>query len=673
MQSLREIIEKLATQKSTRRSFIHQVGLGLLIANQLDSQALAQALNPSFAQSSNPSFAFEAPSGNADPHLKVPQGYHADVLISWGDHLKKGKLKDYHQINSKWQKNAFGYNNDFLAYHQLDHVNISHHGLLSVNHEYNIVPLMFPKTENHLDEKERLMIQMFAVGHSVIEVQRSKHRKQDRAFWSVVYGSHYHRRFNVYGPKMEIKGPAQKSDRMKTSEDSKGLWIDGTFSNCAGGTTPWGTTLIAEENFNLSFLGQLEELHIFEDFSIEEITFDRQADFTKKLNQSNAIKKIDSITNDPNLSLLYLKELRNYVLSDISKYQTQYEWHKIEPRFDLSKEPHEINRFGWIVEYDPQDPNAEPIKRTALGRFKHECATTILSQNQKAVVYSGDDQSDEHLYRFVSKEAFDPKHPKHNLHLLDEGELQVAQFNENGKVKWLPLVYGQDRLIPEFGFWSQADVMIECRRAAKLMGATPLDRPEDIEVDPKNKHIYVMLTGSKTRKNTGPASPRAKNPYGHILEIMPIAGDDEALEMQWQVYLLGNGPQAEDFSDQSKLKDFEQVLRNPDNAMFDPLGRLWVTSDYDGKWDFSYANGLWLTQSLADEKIRRFCALPRGAEPCGPCMTPDGKTLFLSIQHPAESTSFEEPSTRWPDFQPNMPPRPSIVTIEHEDHRIIGT
>ncbi len=702
MQNLSQMVQKMLEQKLDRRGFIKQLGLTALISHHMTATLLAQenqsqhtikshqnlnqnagqALGQAIAQQPTQAWQapWKAPVGKGTTDLQLPSQYHAQILISWGDHLKLGKLKSYDQINAKWQKKAFGYNNDFIAYHALDHINVSHRGVLSVNHEYNNSAIMFPQSavpeteQHHHHRPEQLKIEMYAVGHSVIEIQRYRDQAKSKGTWSPVYGSQYNRRLSALGPKMEIRGPVRGHQRVQTKADPEGHWITGTFSNCAGGTTPWGTTLIAEENTNQSFLGHLEELHVTEDFDLHDLPFYDQKQLVAQLQKSNLIKKIDQLTHSSKHSLQYINEFRNYVVSDINQFQTQYHWHLIEDRFDLIKEPNESNRFGWIVEYDPKHKKSVPVKRTALGRFKHECATTILSQHQKAIVYSGDDQSDEHLYRFISKHAFDPKNPEHNQHLLDEGELQVAQFHDNGSLDWIPLVHGQGKLVSEYGFWSQADVLIECRRAAKLVGATPLDRPEDIEVNPQNKHIFVMLTGSKTRKAKGPACPREQNPYGHILELMPIAGDDEGMKMNWQIYLLGQGPSKEELTQGgAQLQAFEQVLRNPDNAVFDPLGKLWVTSDFDPKGEYSYGNGLWLCDPRAEQQALRFCTLPFGAEPCGPSFTPDGKTLFLSIQHPAEGSSFENPLTRWPDFREDMPPRPSIVAIEHQDHLTIGS
>ena len=555
----------------------------------------------------------------SNEHLLIPKGFKATKLISWGDRLSDGQSLCFPISSAQEQLGALGYNNDYLAFHPLtsDANGRVNSGLLSINHEYTNPSLMTPQAKKDSDpllSDEQIKVDMAAVGHTVLEIRRVE------GMWEVVWGSRYNRRLSALGPKMKLSGPAAGHPLMKTSADPSGTWVIGTFSNCAGGITPWGTTLIAEENINQGFYGRLEGQY---------------AD--------------------------------DHRLMGIGHLKTRHPWHKVDSRFNINQEPHEPNRFGWIVELDPTDPNSVPIKRTALGRFKHECASCTLSKDGRVVIYSGDDQEGEFLYRFVSKEKYLPKQKEHNQNLLDQGILSVARFEEDGTLIWQDLVFGQHGLSPEHGFNDQAEVLIHARRAARIVGATPLDRPEDVEISPKTGKVYVMLTQNKSRTQASPGCERVPNLYGHILELSPDMDDHAQQKMTWTPLILG-GPKS-----QGGTQKGNGWIKNPDNGAFDLHGRLWVTADAHSSSKDSFGNGLWICPDEGPERgqAQRFCTVPNGAEPCGPCFTPDGRSLFVSIQHPAEGSTWHNPSTRWPDFRSDIPPRPSIVVIEREDGEVI--
>ena len=324
----------------------------------------------------------------ADETHHVAVGYDADVLIRWGDPVTDGAPAfDPHKQSADTQESQFGYNNDYIGYLPLPFGSDNpRHGLLCVNHEYTNEELMFPGIERQ--DKGRAFadmtraltdIEMAAHGGSVIEVRRGGGGK-----WRVIAGSPYARRISALSTEMRISGPAAGHARLKTAADPSGTRVIGTISNCAGGMTPWGTYLMAEENFHGYFTGNLE--------------------------------------GHP--------EARNYARYGFPT--SWYGWGRYHERFDINREANEANRFGWIVEVDPKDPSSMPVKRTALGRFKHEGAETIVNGDGRVVLYSGDDQRFDYLYRFVSDGRIDPANPATNRDLLDHGTLSVAHFEANG-------------------------------------------------------------------------------------------------------------------------------------------------------------------------------------------------------------------------------------------------
>jgi secreted PhoX family phosphatase len=298
------------------------------------------------------------------------------------------------------------------------------------------------------------------------------------------------------------------------------------------------------------------------------------------------------------------------------------------------------------------------------------------------VAYSGDDQRFQYLYRFVSKRRFNPHDRAANRDLLDEGTLSVAQFHEDGNVRWLPLVHNSGPLTSRNGFASQADVLIETRRAATLLGATPMDRPEDVEVNPRTGRVFVLLTNNTEREasDASGANPREANKHGHIIELTPPDQSGKpghgANEFGWDIFLLAGNPR----DPQDGAKYHEQVtadgwLSCPDNCTFDNEGRMWIATDGSPKTTPDrMADGVYACDTSGPGRAltRMFFRAPLGAEVCGPAFTPDDTTFFVAVQHPAEGSTFDAPSTRWPDFDARVPPRPSVLAISREDGRPVG-
>jgi secreted PhoX family phosphatase len=560
----------------------------------------------------------------------VAPGYDVSALLRWGDplHDDAPEFRPGRQT-AQAQERQFGMNNDFIAYMPLPRgSNSSIHGLLCVNHEYCIARLMWPADTASPLTREQCDAEMAAVGHSVVEIAR------EGKAWRMVRNSRYNRRFSARGPLMRIAGPAAGHPRMATRADVSATRVAGTQSNCAGGTTPWGTVLTAEENIQHAFTG--------------DAGVGREA-----------------------------AAWRRYGINGRGLWGRHFD------RFNLNREPNETNRFGWIVEIDPYDPKSMPVKRTALGRCRHECATTAVSHDGRVAVYSGDDEDMEYIYKFVTRDSFDPQKPEANPDLLDHGTLHVARFEADGKMRWLPLVFGQGPLTRANGFENQGDVLIELRRAADVVGATPMDRPEDVEANPATGRVYVALTHNQGRKpeQLNVANPRGPNKYGHIIEIIPptVNGriDHAATECQWEFFVAGGDPQiAGHAAHYQGAVSAQGWIAAPDNIAFDPRGRIWIATDgQEGAAGF--ADSLYAADTSGPRRgvTRCFFSSPRGAEVTGPAFTPDGKTLFLSIQHPGSDSgsTFDKPSTRWPDFKPDMPPRPSVVAITKADGGEIGS
>lgn len=575
-------------------------------------------------------FGFAEIARGMDETHHVPVDYTADVLIRWGDPLFADSVPfDPMNQNEAAQLTQFGYNNDYIGFVPLAEDGDGRaRGLLCVNHEYVSTPLMQPgvaATYPASMTRERCLTEMAAHGGTILEIVETAEG------WKPVVGSPYNRRITAHTTPMELTGPAAGSPRLMTREDPTGRLVVGTMNNCAGGITPWGTYLMAEENFNGNFLGKLPADH---------------------------------------------PEAANH-----ERYGVPggwYQWGRHFDRYDVSKEPNEPNRFGWVVEVDPMDPASTPKKRTALGRYKHEGAESVIAPDGRLVIYMGDDQRFDYVYKFVSAAKVDIANPAANSDLLDDGTLYVARFDEDGTVAWLPLVHGSGPLTPENGFASQADVLIETRRAADLLGATPMDRPEDVEPDPETGKVWVMLTNNSKREadQIDAANPRAKNLYGHIIEITEPGGDFTATASRWEILLKCGDPADPSVeATWNPLTSENGWFGSPDNCAVDPQGRLWVSTD--GNDDTGAADGLWAmeTTGAARGTGKAFFRCPVGAELCGPKFTPDAKTLFVAVQHPGDGdgATFEAPSTRWPDFTDAMPPRPSVVTVRHKDGKPVGS
>jgi secreted PhoX family phosphatase len=575
-----------------------------------------------------PPFAFDEIEAISSPEDRLPKGYVRQVVVRWGDPLFAGAPEfDPAAQTPATARRQFGFNNDYTAFMPLPFgLGRSDHGLLIVNHEYPLPHLMFAGlTADKVAatvSRDQVDICIASCGVSVLEV-----RRQDGA-WQVERGSRYNRRITADTP-TRISGPVAGHEKLRTRADPTGTHALGTHDNCNGGLTPWGTILTCEEGSADFFAGHVER--------------------------------------HPDRAHM---ERNHYESSPHGRYG----WARFHERFDFDREPNEPNRFEWVVEIDPFDPGAAPVKRTALGRFAHEGAHCALAVDGRVVVYLGDDWEFEYCYRFVSDRPVDRVSRAANRDLLDHGTLSVARFDADGGMTWLPLVWNQGPLTPANGFASQADVTLHTRCAADLLGATPMDSPEGFEPDPVTGHVFIALTGNDERKASqiNPANPRPANKHGHLLEMIPpvVDGvvDHGADRFDWRVFLLcGDPANPADGASFHPGTSRDGWFVEPDNIGFDPAGRLWVCSDGPGPRDM---DGLWAMHVSGPEARlpRLFYTPPIQSECCSPAFTPDGKTMFLSVQHPSErAANLRDVLTCWPDFVAGMPPRPSVIAITRLD------
>jgi secreted PhoX family phosphatase len=621
-------------ERLTRRDLMRGALAVSVVSTTVVPLALAKAARPAHAQPApKSSFSFEEVAAGSDQTHHVAAGYDADVLIRWGDAVLPGAPQfDPANPSAAGQETQFGYNNDFIGFIALE--GRSDRGLLVINHEYTNDELMyFGLTGSSRKAKvaglsdAQIRASMAAHGGSVIEVERVQ------GAWRVVPGSKFARRITA-STAMEITGPAAGHELMKTHADPAGTRVLGMLNNCAGGVTPWGTWLTCEENFN----------HYFSGKDVAEIS---------------------------PLAAAYAR----YGVSE-----GYYPWDRIDGRFDVGREPNECHRFGWVVEIDPLNPISTPKKRTALGRFKHEGAGNIVNGDGRFVVYQGDDQRFDYVYKFVTADKVDFGNREANRDLLDSGTLYVARFDPDGRGEWLPLVVGHPKLS---GFKDQGAILIHARLAADALGATKMDRPEDVEANPKTGKVYVMLTNNNKRKpqDVDAANPRAENRFGHIIEITPDGGDHAATGFAWEILVKCGDPTiAEVGATFNSATSKEGWFGMPDNCAIDADGRLWVATDGNSVEVTGRIDGLFAMETEGDLRgtSRLFFRCPTGAELCGPCFTPDLETLFVSVQHPGESeddnvpATAERPTTRWPDFKDGMPPRPSVVAIKRKGGGKIG-
>ena len=586
---------------------------------------------------------FKAIDIDSGDRIVVPEGYVAQVLAAWGEPVGiAGQMpawKPDATNTAAEQAVQVGMHHDGMHFFALGTgPQSAPRGLLALNHEYVDDGLLHPGgLDNWSAEKVRKGQE--AHGISVIEVAQGT----DGA-WQMVRPSRYARRITATTP-FALRGPAAGHPLMRTAADPEGRTVLGTLNNCAAGKTPWGTYLSGEENFRFYFSGG---------------------------SQPDAHQKRWGMPRN-----------------------AFFRWPEHDARFDATRHPNEFNRFGWVVEIDPMDPTSTPVKRTALGRAAHEGAWVAVTRDGRAVVYSGEDARFEYIYKFVSRDRIRPANENQtqaqaNRDLLDHGTLYVARFDADGRGQWLPLVHGQGPLTAANGFADQGEVLIKTRQASDLLGATKMDRPEWLAIDPLSGTVYCTLTNNSARGAPGQpgvdaANPRANNAHGHIIrwqEGLADGGDFDATAFRWNHLVLAGDPA--NARPEAKGNIQGDLFGCPDGITFDDRGLLWIQTDaHAGQMNEGEFKNIGNNQMLACDvttgEVRRFLTGPRNSEITGLTFAPDGRTMFVNVQHPGETPSdrsepdFPDRFSNWPDFQKGGRPRSATVVVRKHDGGVIGT
>ena len=576
----------------------------------------------------------------------VPKGYTAEVLIAWGDPVSSGPAFKQDASNTAAdQARQWGMHNDGLVYFPIVG---SQRGLIVQNNEYTDDGLLFPDGVNNWTQ-EKTNKSLNAHGVSIIEVTKGTgfpwDWKRRRGKWDVVRPSPFARRITGMTP-IEIGGPAAGDARFITSEDPTGRRVLGTLNNCAMGFTPWGTYLACEENFN--------------------------GYFRKNGTQTNLEKRYG-----------------------ITAAGFGYLWHTTDKRFRVDEEPNEPNRFGWVVEIDPFRPHSTPVKRTALGRLKHEGAWVQEARNGKIVVYMGDDERNEYIYRYVSNLPWRQARAQ-GINPLDDGILYVAKFHAEGAGEWLPLTPDNPRLAG----WSLNDILINTRGAADAAGATMMDRPEWIDTFPKDLTAIATLTNNNRRGTTPPSvnnpdgstsagsarppvdasNPRTANNYGHIIRWY-YRQDWTEPTFGWDIFALGGDPA----NPAHGSTIFGDKYGSPDGIYVDRSGLIWIqtdvsTSTINAGAYAGFGNNQMLAAHPDTRETRRFLVGPKQCEITGVFMTPDRRTMFVGIQHPGERPD-DQPGdplnpkqfSSWPDGPDGGRPRSALIVVTKDDGGRIGS
>lgn len=586
---------------------------------------------------------FNAIATNRLDTITVPDGYTARAFLPMGTPLT-GNYPAYREGGTNTgaeMEQQVGAHHDGMHFFPMDARttgNNSNEGLLVFNHEYCEPATLHQNGPTGLPRPADEVRKEVAVhGVTVAHV-----KKDASGQFQLVQGSPLNRRITGATP-MDISGPARGHAKMVTKYSTDGTRTRGTLNNCGNGYTPWGTYLTAEENWAGYFAN----------------TDAAQPREHKRYGVATKTSRYGWETADSGADQ-YLRFNASTIATDAER--------------DYRNEP---NTFGWIVEIDPFNPDSVPQKRTALGRFGHEGVVFApVVEGQPVVFYSGDDSTFEYIYKYVSKAPY--YKATAGGHLLNDGTLYVAKFNADGSGEWLALDYNSESfrakaLAANVEFSSQADVLINTRLAADVVGATKMDRPEWGAVHPQSGEVYFTLTNNTGRAaaQVDAANPRANNATGHIIRWRERAATPA---FDWDIFMLaGDVGTATPGTDLKLTAD--NHLASPDGLAFDQNGLLWIQTDMSGSQQGNgpYGNNQMVVADAKTRKLKRFLVGPIDCEVTGISWTPDMKTMFVNIQHPGDRSTVTKLTSTWPANDSTSRPRSATVIVTKNDGGVIGS
>jgi secreted PhoX family phosphatase len=655
------------------------------------------------------------PKGTADA-LIVPAGYTATVLFRLGDPIAPSVgeyANDGSDTGASHAKRA-GDHHDGMSYFGMDESgnhdpSRSDRALLVMNHEALTPAFLHPNgptirgTGNAAKRSvaDEVIKEINSQGVSVVEIRKT------RGKWVYEKASVKNRRITAATP-MDLTGPAAGSAYMITKYSPNGMKTRGTVNNCAHGHTPWGTYLTCEENW----AGYFRRIAAVDD---EHRTARELASFAR-YGVSGAGRELWSTVTPDTADDAY------------SRWNAQKIGTSSDGSDDYRNAP---NTFGWVVEIDPFEPGSTPKKRTSLGRMAHEgCWSAPAVVGRPVAFYMGCDGRNEYIYKYVSTQKWNAADANAGIRAggkyLDAGKLYVAKFHADGTGHWIELAYGVGDVNPSYGpyaFADQADVLINTRHAADAAGGTKMDRPEWGGVHPKTGEVYFSLTNTNATSRPmdkvdaanprfyndpkGPSHTEQKgNPNGHVIRIAEARGDHSATTFTWDVYIFGARATADavnvNVSGLSGTNDFS----SPDGLCFSHAapGLMWLRTDDAAYTDVTNCMMLaaipgrvgdgakrtvtnvdgfitktvetFVGQAVTESTLRRFLVGPKECEITGFAESPDGKTMFVNIQHPGEDTkpTLTDPDTfgsHWPDGG-DARPRSATVAITRNDGGVVG-
>ncbi|ROZ76992.1 PhoX family phosphatase [Ramlibacter sp. WS9] len=653
--------------------------------------------------------------------LTVPAGYTATVIYALGDPLTAA-TPDYKNdgTDTGFEQRA-GDHHDGMEYFGLNATGTardatgSERGLLAMNHEALTDQFLHaggttpnPRPAAEADKE------IPAHGVSVVEV-----RKVNGKF-AAQKDSAFNRRITPM-TSMLLNGPARGNALVKTKFSASGNDCRGTINNCGTGYTPWATFLTGEENWSGYFKRADDEA--------------ARGGATARGNVSLA--RYGRAKNSASR--------HGWETAGAEDKYARFDITQTGASTDGSDDyRNELNTFGYMVEIDPYDKNVAIRKRTALGRFAHESAAFGKPAAGKPLaVYMGDDSRGEYIYKFVSAANWDAADasPANRIttgdKYLDSGKLYVAKFNADGTGQWIELNIANSAIAAHaaYDFADQGDVLVNARLAADAVGATKMDRPEWCAVHPVTGEVYYTLTNNSNRKvepsgssqmAVDAANPRSYtdaptaanapgNVNGHIIRLKETASESAATAFTWDVYLFGAQSDADLGKVNLSALTADQDFSSPDGLWFSPKTGLCFIQTDDGAYtdatncmmligkpgtvgdgttptlSYTKADGSTLAVQTrvgakpTAETLRRFLVGPKDCEITGISETPDGKTIFVNIQHPGEAISkanLADPTkylSHWPGNAgygaggATARPRSATIVITRNDGGVIGT